>query len=97
MDFINSFYPVLRRWRSETSFLSDPDEITGHPSFRALVDNARLVLPLIIDELRAEPSTLVWVLDEAMDDSPYRADAIGNIRAMSEAWIAWAERNGQTL
>ena len=97
IDFIRSFYAVLRRWKSETQFISDPDMITSHPSFTALVDNAILVTPLIIEELRDHPSLLVWVLDDAFDETPYSPSDAGDIRAMSDAWIAWAERNGRTL
>jgi hypothetical protein len=96
-DFIGSFYAVLHRWRSEIAFISDPDKIAEHPSFKALVTNADLVLPLIIDELRKEPSYLVWVLDDAFDEHPYLSSQIGNLTEMSNAWIAWAERNGRTL
>lgn len=96
-DFIHSFYAVLNRWQSETAFLSDPEKITAHQSFAALVENARLVTPLIIEELKTRPSILVWVLDDAFGETPYPSSDIGNIRAMSEAWIAWAERNGFTL
>jgi len=96
-DFIASFYAVLRRWQSETTFLSDPNEITGRPSFAALVSHAELVTPLIIEELRSRPSLLVWVLDDAFDDHPYRKEDTGDIEAMTNAWIAWAERNGRAL
>jgi hypothetical protein len=96
-DFIVSFYAVLRRWQSETAFDSDPDAITSHPSFRAMVENAHLVTPLIIDELKTAPSILVWVLDDAYSFRPYKDEDTGDITAMSNAWIAWAERNGLTL
>lgn len=96
-DFIRSFYAVLRRWQSETAFLSDPDKITAHPSFQALVDNAQTVLPLIIAELRIRPSMLVWVLDDALNDTPYSQADVGDIVVMSNAWVGWAERNGRTI
>ena len=96
-DFITSFYAVLRRWRSETAFLSDPKQITSHPSYQAMVDNAPLITPLIIDELRINPSILVWVLDDAYPDRPYNDDIAGDITQMSNAWIAWAERNGPSI
>jgi len=97
VDFINSFYAVLRRWRSETAVYSNPDKITSHPSFLALVENAEMVTPLIIEELRIKPSLLVWVLDDAFSERPYPDSAIGNIAEMTNAWIAWAEANGRTL
>ena len=96
-DFIGSFYAVLNRWQSETSLLSDPDKITSHPSFRALVKNAEVVTPLIIEEIKRYPSFLVWVLDDAYGEAPYAPDEVGDIDAMTEAWIAWAENNGRTL
>lgn len=97
-DFIGSFYAVLNRWRSETAFESDPDKITAHPSFAALVNHAELVCPLIIQDLRMHPSKLVWVLDDAFPDQiPYSDNAIGDFEAMANAWIAWAENNGRTL
>jgi len=96
-DFTGSFPAVLRRWKSETAFMSDPDMITEHPSFRAIVDNARIVLPLIIDELRSGASLLVWALEDATGERPYADQDRGNIEAMSEAWIAWAEKNGRAL
>ena len=92
-DFINWFYSVLRRWRSETAFESDPDKITSHPSYKALVNNAELITPLIIDDLRVHPSLLVWVLDDTIEEKPYSDDVIGNIPQMTNAWIAWADRN----
>jgi hypothetical protein len=96
-DFMTSFYAVLHRWERETAFVSDPDEITAHPSFAALVANAELMLPQIVEELRVKPSLLVWVLDDALGTRPYNDRDIGNIEAMTNAWIAWAERNGRTL
>lgn len=96
-DFITSFYAVLRRWLSETAIYSDPDKITAHPSFAALVQNAELVTPLIIEELRRSPSLLVWVLDDAFQDRPYPPTSVGNIEEMANGWIAWAEKNGRVL
>ena len=97
IDFIASFYAVLRRWQSETAYLSNPAEVTAHPSYIALVSNARLVTPLIIEELKRGPSQLVWVLEDAYGIQPYSSDAVGNLTAMTDAWILWAERSGSTI
>lgn len=91
-DFNNSFYSALRRWQSETSFISDPVKIVSHQAFKELVKNASQVLPLILSELRVRPSKLVWVLDEALKVRPYSDSQAGDFRAMADAWIAWGER-----
>lgn len=88
---------MLRRWKSETAIYSDPNKITSHPSFLAMVKNAELITPLIIAELKIRPSLLVWVLDDAFADKPYPKSATGNIKEMTNAWIAWAEHHGQVL
>ena len=96
-DFINSFFAVLHRWRQETAFESNADVITSHVSYRALVENADAVTPLIVEELRRNPSKLVWVLEDAFKITPYDPENAGDIEAMSESWIAWAEKNGRAL
>lgn len=95
VDFVKSFYAVLRRWQSETLFLSDPDKITEHPSYKALVANATLVMPLIVAELQTEPSSLVWVLEDAFRERPYADADVGDLQAMTNAWISWAHHNGR--
>jgi len=96
-DFINAFYSSLKRWSSETAFSSDPDEITGHEEFLTMVKLAPRVFDLIIEELKKNPSALVWVLEDAFNTRPYNEEAVGNFAEMANAWVAWAERNGRTL
>lgn len=95
-EFIGSFHAVLERWKLETEFYSDPDKITSHQSFRAIVENAAVVLPLILNELRKGPSLLVWALDDAFPgDRPYGNEAVGDISAMTNAWVAWGQQHGR--
>jgi hypothetical protein len=96
-DFVQRFYSLLNIWRSDTAFFSDPDLIVAHPAFQALVELAGDIVPLAIEDLRARPSNLVWVLDDAIGEVEYPRDIIGDLVAMSNAWIDWAERNGRTL
>jgi hypothetical protein len=97
-DFLGSFPAVLERWEDETAFLSDPQAITSHPSYRALVENALVAVPLILRELQKGPSPLVWVLEDAFPgERPYSDDKIGNLVEMTKAWLAWGERRGRNL
>lgn len=93
IDFIGSYYGVVNRWRSETAFSSDPAELFGHPSFQALVDNVEIALPLIMSDLKTAPSNLVFVLEKAFGVTPYAEANAGDLRAMTDAWLAWGERN----
>ena len=92
--YIHSFHAVYSRWKSETRFESNPKNIISHTSFEVMVRMAREIpeiVSIIIQELRLEPSMLVWVLDKALGDSPYSAEDFGDIRKMSEAWVHRAE------
>lgn len=90
-DFLGSFFAVLNRWKSETRFLSDPAAISDHPSFKALVDNAGKVLPLIKMELTREPSLLIWVLEDHFGQNPYTPGDEGDIAKQTNRWITFLD------
>lgn len=94
VDFIHSFYAVLRRWQSETSIFSDPTVITSHPSYEAIVNMGSKVVPLIIGELNLESSLVVFTLEDITGEKPYSREEVGDIKAMANAWLLWAERDG---
>ena len=93
-DFRGSFFAVLCRWHNETEFISNPDVVTDHPSFYAIVENASLVLDLIKDELASGNFNLVWVLEDYYEMTPYAPDDAGNMRQMADRWIAVLEERG---
>lgn len=88
-DFVGSFFAILNRWRSETRFLSDSSEIADHPSFKALVENAEKVIPLIKMELSREPSLLIWVLEDHFGMNPYTPGDEGNVAKQSDRWLTF--------
>lgn len=93
-DFVSSFFAVLNRWKSETRFLSDPEKITAHPSYLALVENAQKIIPLIRMELSREPSHLIWVLEDYFQIEPYAPGDEGDVRKQSNRWLAYLDANG---
>lgn len=93
-DFSASFPAVLNRWRNETQFMSDPSRKIEHPSYVAMVKNAGLVLDLIKNELRREPSNLVWVLEDHFGIEPYEEDDAGDVIKQTERWLVFLGENG---
>jgi hypothetical protein len=49
-------------------------------------------VPLIVNELRLQPSLLVYALEDITGEQPYPADIKGDIKAMSDYWAVWADR-----
>lgn len=93
-DFRGSFFAVLNRWRNETMLLSDPTKIMGHPSFAALVKNAEVVIPEICEQLRSQPSNIVWILEECFGFDPYIDGDEGDVEKQSNRWLDYLKSNG---
>ncbi len=91
-DFVSAFYDHLHKWKSETVFESNLDIIISHPSYQAITQLGDRAVSLLVDELRREPSLLVYMLEDITGERPYAANIQGDIRAMSNHWVLWMER-----
>lgn len=90
-DFENRFHQLKAQWRADTYFLSDPIRIMGHPAMRAIIAMGADVVPIILRDLRDDPSLLVWALPKIMGMNPAFE---GNNDAMIEAWLQWGREKG---
>ena len=61
------FNRLVSQWKEETMFLSSAEAIIGNPNFQAIVNMGKNAVPYIVDEIRNEPSTLVWALNIIFD------------------------------
>lgn len=59
----NAFFEHLQKWEEETMGLSSINKIISNKNFQWIISNNRLVVPLIIEEIDKNPSTLVWSLN----------------------------------
>lgn len=91
-DFVTAFHDHLQKWKSETVFESNLDNIVSHPDYQAITRLGARVVPLILNELRTEPSLLVFMLEDITGEKPYATNIQGDIRAMSDHWVLWMER-----
>jgi hypothetical protein len=69
------FYNYLSEWENATMFFSNSDQIISEENFKNIVDMGTDAVPLIIDEIDKNPSTLVWALNliygEKISDNPH--------------------------
>jgi hypothetical protein len=59
----HNFDEYLAKWEKNTMFYSFSNQIIKDPYFRKIVLMGENVVPLIVDEIRNKPSTLVWALN----------------------------------
>jgi len=53
-----------------------------------------IAIPLILDQLRKQPTHLFWALYEITGINPVDPASAGNIRAMIDAWLEWGNTQG---
>jgi hypothetical protein len=85
------FHRLKAQWRADTLVLSDPNKIMGHPAMRAIIAMGESVVPIILRDLRDEPSLLVWALPKIVGTNP---PFQGNNDKMIEAWLQWGREKG---
>lgn len=61
------FQDLLKSWQSETLFLSSPKEIIENENFKKIVKLGKPAVPYIIEELKEDPTYLVWALNFIYD------------------------------
>ena len=57
------FIDHLEKWKAKTRFLSSPNKIVEDKDFQAIIKLGQPAVKYIIDELKKEPSSLVWALN----------------------------------
>ena len=57
------FQFLLNSWQQQTKFSSSPDLIVQNEHFQSIVAMGKAAIPFIVDEISANPSTLVWALN----------------------------------
>jgi hypothetical protein len=93
------FYRLKTEWRQGTLVFSDPGKIMSHPAMRAIIAMGDLVVPIILRDLQAETTLLVWALPEitGIDLAPPQIEdgfAKWDISAQIEAWLNWGRKRG---
>src|SRR5438105_2081401 len=58
------FRRLEAQWRADTTFLSDRGKIMGHPAMQAIIAMGDEIVPIILRDLHAKESLMVWALPE---------------------------------
>jgi len=90
-DMEQRFRRLRGQWSWDTRVLSDPAKIMGHPAMREIIAMGNEVVPIILRDLRDQPSLLVWALPKIVGANP---PFEGNNDKMIEAWLKWGRDKG---
>jgi hypothetical protein len=64
------FHALAERWKRETRFLSNVAKKCMHPAYQGIIGLGVPALPLILEELRREPTDWFWALTAISGENP---------------------------
>jgi hypothetical protein len=83
------FNKLKNDWKSDTFYLSSISQKVAHPAYQEIISMGADALPLIIQELKNEPSHWFPALRSITGYDPVSAENRGRIDAMAAEWINW--------
>lgn len=93
-DVASRFTALADAWSRETLQLSSITQIVLHPAYQQIIGMGPVVLPLIFAHMADRPGHWFWALNAITGQNPVSDEDLGNVRRMSEVWLAWARTHG---
>ena len=95
IDTLQARFKRLRDdWLRKVAFTNSMDDIVDSPPYREIVMMGPRVVPLILEDLAAEPKPWFAALREITGADPVKKRSAGNMSAMAASWLAWGRKNG---
>lgn len=88
------FSSLALQWKQDTFYLSSSTKIEAHSSYQAIISAGVEALPFIFADLRKEPDHWFFALYKITGINPINPEDAGNIKIMTQTWLAWADENG---
>lgn len=90
------FSQLRDRWQSETRRLSSIDRKILNDSYQRIIGMGERALPHIFRALRTRTEFWFPALYSITGEDPVPPEAAGDLDAMREHWLRWAEENGHS-
>lgn len=88
------FNQLASLWRRESGPSSSVTELAKHPAYQAIIQMGEDAVPLILEELKANPGHWFIALQKITGANPVSDEQRGNFQSMAEAWISWGNNSG---
>ncbi len=74
--------------------LSSLEEKFAHPAYQRIVEMGVDAIPLLLHEMEHRPGHWFWALKHITGENPMRPEHAGNLKCMTEDWLAWGKERG---
>lgn len=89
------FCSLADSWRKESCLLSSTQDIIKCPSYQKIIEMGSVAVPFIIKELKKGNGYGLGHWSHALEvltgENPVPPALAGNIQAIADRWLAWAE------
>ena len=87
------FDALATQWNDATAHLSSTTDRVLHPAYQAIVGMGDQAVPLLLNDLAAQPAHWFWALSAITGADPVPANARGRVPEMASAWLRWGRQN----
>ena len=94
VDTVRRFERLAAEWKQQSRFLSNTAQIALLPAYQRIIGMGPPVVPLILESLRREPDQWFWALEAITEEKPVAPESVGDIQAMTAAWVEWGIHRG---
>jgi hypothetical protein len=91
------FLRLAEAWRNECGTSSNMVKIHLQPSYQRIIGLGPDVLPFIFSEMRRSPDFWFWALRAITGENPVPPAHAGDLPAMTQDWLGWAEKKGYSV
>jgi hypothetical protein len=89
------FARLAAEWKKDTFLLSKVRDKVIHIAYQKIIGMGLAAVPCILKDLRDNgPNHWFWALHAITEENPVAANKVGNIAAMTEAWLQWGKQKG---
>jgi hypothetical protein len=89
------FRRLAAEWKKGTFLSSKIKDKVLHPAYQKIIGMGPSAVTFILrDLLDNGPNHWFWALHAITEENPVPADQVGDIVAMTEAWLQWGRKNG---
>jgi hypothetical protein len=88
------FRRLTTEWKEQSRYLSNNAQMAMLKPYQRIIGMGWPAVPLILEEMRREPDQWFWALEAITEENPVPPEALGKVRAMTQAWIEWGRQQG---
>jgi hypothetical protein len=88
------FRRLAAEWKEQSRYLSNSAQMAMLKPYQRIIGMGWPAVPLILEEMRRERGQWFWALEAITEENPVPAEALGKVRAMTQAWIEWGLKQG---